>query len=350
MKMGRLIAAAVVLALLGGALFWSNRRKAAQDAAEASGGDAISIISLKKDDISKFEIKKKDGDDVVLNKIGPENWKITSPQPLIADNDVISIMAFDLSPLKAEQVIEEKASDLKAYGLTTPTVEISATTKDGNSPKILIGDDTPTGGTAYAMLQGDPRIFTINSALKANFNKSLSDLRDKRLLPFDYYKVSKVVLTGPKLNLTFDSNNAKWTLENPKDMRVDMATVTDIVDKLRLATIDPSLADADMKKSASLFSSGTPAATVQVTDVSGAQSLEIRKNKDSYYAKSTAMDGVYPVSKELGADVDKTTEDFRDKKLFESSENNPDKIEMHQGPKSYLIIRKATMTGGRTGK
>ena len=72
MKMGRLIAAAVVLAALGATLFWSNHRKAAQDAAAAAGSaTTTSIISLKQDDISKLEIKKKDGDDVVLDQSRP---------------------------------------------------------------------------------------------------------------------------------------------------------------------------------------------------------------------------------------------------------------------------------------
>jgi len=128
-------------------------------------------------------IKKNDGDDVVLSKVGPENWKITSPKPLIADNDMVSIITFDLSPLKAEQVIEEKASDLKAYGLAPPAVELFATIKDGKPTKLSDRRRHPGRRHGVRMVQGDPRVYTINSSLKANFNKSLADIRDKRLVP-----------------------------------------------------------------------------------------------------------------------------------------------------------------------
>ena len=84
MKIGRLIAAAVVLAALGATLYWSNPTKAAQDATAAAGEPLVSIVSLKQEDISKLEIKKKSGDDVVLDRTAPgsDTWKITSPKPL----------------------------------------------------------------------------------------------------------------------------------------------------------------------------------------------------------------------------------------------------------------------------
>jgi hypothetical protein len=340
--MGRLLAAAVILAALGATLFWSNRRKAAQDAAAAGGPATTTIISLKQEDISKLDIKRKDEDDVVLSRVGPDDWKITSPKPLIADHETVSSILYDLAPLKADQVVDEKAGDLKEYGLAPPAVELSATARDGKSPKLLIGDDTPTGGSAYAMLEGDPRLFTIGSTYKTNFNKDLKDLRDKRMVPMDFDKLTNVDLTGPKVNLTFapdKGNNGKWIVQNPKDLRVDSATLADVVDKIRLATMDLGAADADVKKAASLFASGSPVATVKVTDASGSQVMQVRKNKDDYYAKSTAMDGVSKVSKELGADVDKSADDFREKWLLDLRDDTPDKVELQDGPKSYLLTR-----------
>ena len=148
MKTGRLLAAAVILAVLGGTLYWSNHRKPAEDTTAASTSATPKIISLKPDEISKLEIKKRGGDDVILARVGATDWKITSPKPLIADREPISTILSDLSPLQADQVIEEKAGDLKAYGLADPAVQISATAKDGKTQKLLVGDDTPAGGGA----------------------------------------------------------------------------------------------------------------------------------------------------------------------------------------------------------
>jgi len=284
--------------------------------------------------VSKLEIKQKDEDAVILDRTDSADWKITSPKPLVADHEPISTILFDMSPLRADAVLEENIGNLKQYGLAPPVVELSATLKDGKSSKLLIGDDTPAGAAVYAMLEGDPRLFTIGTVYKTNFNKGLKDLRDKRMLPLDFDKLSKVELTGPKLSLTFGpdgANSGKWIVQNPKATRVESATLADIVDKLKSSTMDFGTSDADIKKSAAEFSSGAPVVTAKVTDASGSQVLQIRKNKDDYYAKTNAMDGASKVSNDLGAAVNKSTEDFREKWLLDMRDDTPDKIELHDG-------------------
>ena len=339
MKIRQLIAAAIVLAALTATLYWSNRRQPIEEAAKAAASAPVKILSFQKDDISKLEIKRKSGEFLDFSKTGSGSWKITSPISLIGDADSISTILYAISPLETDRVIEEKAGDLKTYGLAEPAVEVSATGKDGKPQKLLVGDDVPTGGSAYAMLAGDPRVFLISSSAKTNFDKGLKDLRDKRLLPVDFNNISKIEIVSPKLNLAFSSNNGQWLLQAPKDVRGDTSKLEGVVEKLRLATMDPSAPDTDMKKAASSFSSGTPVATVKATEASGSQELQVRKSKDNYYAKTTAMEGAFKVTKELGEAIHKNLDDFREKRLFDFAESNPEKIEIHSGSKSYFLTR-----------
>ncbi len=339
MKIRQLIAAAIVLAALTATLYWSNRRQPIEEAAKAAASAPVKILAFQKDDISKLEIKRKSGEFLDFSKTGSGSWKITSPISLIGDADSISTILYAISPLETDRVIEEKAGDLKTYGLAEPAVEVSATGKDGKPQKLLVGDDVPTGGSAYAMLAGDPRVFLISSSAKTNFDKGLKDLRDKRLLPVDFNNISKIEIVSPKLNLAFSSNNGQWLLQAPKDVRGDTSKLEGVVEKLRLATMDPSAPDTDMKKAASSFSSGTPVATVKATDASGSQELQVRKSKDDYYAKTTAMEGAFKVTKELGEAIHKNLDDFREKRLFDFAESNPEKIEIHSGSKSYFLTR-----------
>ncbi len=339
MKIRQLIAAAIVLAALTATLYWSNRRQPIEEAAKAAASAPVKILAFQKDDISKLEIKRKSGEFLDFSKTGSGSWKITSPISLIGDADSISTILYAISPLETDRVIEEKAGDLKTYGLAEPAVEVSATGKDGKPQKLLVGDDVPTGGSAYAMLAGDPRVFLISSSAKTNFDKGLKDLRDKRLLPVDFNNISKIEIVSPKLNLGFSSNNGQWLLQAPKDVRGDTSKLEGVVEKLRLATMDPSAPDTDMKKAASSFSSGTPVATVKATDASGSQELQVRKSKDDYYAKTTAMEGAFKVTKELGEAIHKNLDDFREKRLFDFAESNPEKIEIHSGSKSYFLTR-----------
>jgi Domain of unknown function (DUF4340) len=341
MKMKQLIAAAIVLAALAGTLYWSNHRKPASDSVSASSSSStVKVISLKQDDISKLEVKIKSGDDVVLKRVGASSWKITSPKSLMADQDPVSTILYNLSPMDGGTVIDEKPTDLKQFGLAEPEAQVSATEKDGKTHTVLVGDDTPTGDSAYVMLSGDPKVYSVPKNTKTSFDKGLKDLRDKRLLPVDYDKLTSVEVSGPKVHLTFASQDGKWTVRNPTDMRGDTSKLENVIEKLRTATMDPSTPDTEKKQAASSFASGTPIATVKATDASGTQELQVRKSgKDSYYAKATAMDGFFKVSSQLGDAVDKNTEDFREKRVFDVAESTPDKVEFHDGTKAYYLTR-----------
>jgi hypothetical protein len=340
MKMRQLMAATIVLAALAATLYWSNHRKPSGDSVSASPSAAnAKIISLNQEDISKLEVKKKDGDDVVLNRAGATSWKITSPKSLVADQDSVSTILYNLSPMDGGTLIDEKAADLKQFGLAEPEAQVSATGKDGKTHTVLVGDETPTGDSAYVMVSGESKVYAVPKNTRANLDKGLKDLRDKRLLPVDFDKLTSVEINGAKLHLIFGSEDGKWTVRSPTNLRGDTSKMETIIEKLRTSTMDPSTSDADMKKAASLFASGAPIATLKATDASGSQELQIRKAADGYYAKTTAMDGAYKVPNELGDAVNKDAEDFREKRVFDFAEQDPDKVELHDGSKAYFLTR-----------
>jgi hypothetical protein len=49
------------------------------------------------------------------------------------------------------------------------------------------------------------------------------------------------------------------------------------------------------------------------------QTLEVRKDKDDYFAKSSAVEGIYKVDSSLGQALDKKIDDFRQKKAAATS-------------------------------
>ena len=123
----------------------------------------------------------------------------------------------------------------------------------------------------------------------------------------------------------------------PKPLRADGLQVDEMLRKLKDAKMDLTLSDDDAKKAAAAFASGMPVATVKLTDPSGTQQIEIRKNKDDYYAKSSVVPGVFKATPDLGTGVDKSLDDFRNKKLFDFGFNDPSKIDMHANGKTYAF-------------
>src|SRR5215472_14785213 len=336
MKIRGLLIATAAFAALAGLLYWSDHRKPSADAANAEA--APSILKLDENSITKLELKKKDAPEILLTK-SASDWKITEPKPLSADASTVSSVLSTLASLNADRLVEEKSSDLQRYGLEHPSLEIGVTEKDNKSQRLLLGDDTPTGSAAYAALAGDARVFTIAGYHKTSLDKTLNDLRDKRLLTVSPDKISQLEITGSNGDIEFGRNKDEWQILKPTPMRADSDVVGGLVSKLTDARLDLNGSDTAAKESDSAFAKGSPVAIVKLTDESSTQQLQIRKSKDLYYAKSSMVDGAYKVNSDLADAVNKKLEDFRNKKVFDFGYATPSKLEIHSGSKTYSLMR-----------
>ena len=336
MKTGGLYISLAVLVILGGTLYWSNHRKPSDGPTKASADTPPPILKLDQGSIDRLEVKKKEAEPLALTKASSGDWQITAPKPLRADQSAVSGILSEVSSLNSERLVDDKASNLARYGLDQPVLELDLTEKNNQSQKLLIGNNTPTG-SVYAALANDPRVFTIASYTKTNLDKSLNDLRDKRLLPVNADRVSQIELMRKNQDIAFGRNKDAWQILKPKPYRADGAQVSELLNKLTEAKMD--LSGSDSSDAISAFSKATPLATAKLTDESGPQQLEIRKEKDTYYAKSSAVGGAYKVDADLGKALDKSADDFRNKKLFDFGYNDPNKIELHNGGKAYFLTR-----------
>lgn len=339
MKGYGLLIASIALAALTGVYYWSNHKKTVEPDVKVSADSPQKILTLPEADITKLDIKRKGYSELVLAKNDAGKWQITAPQAFAADQSSVTGVVSTVSSLMSERLIEEKPANLSDYGLADPSLEVDVTEKDNKTQKVLIGNNTPSGNAAYVALAGDPRVFTLATYAKTSLDKGENDLRDKRLLTFDSDKLSRVELTAKKQAIEFGRTKDQWQIVKPQPLRADDSKVEDLIRKLGDAKMDLASTADDQKKAAAAFSSGTVLATAKVTDNSGTQELDIRKNKDDYYAKSTAVAGVYKIGSDVGQALDKTVDDFRTKKLFDFGFSDPDKIEFHDGANAYFLTK-----------
>jgi hypothetical protein len=322
-----LITALGVLAILGGYAWWANKHPTA-DTPPATPA-APKILSLAADQIQSIRLAKTGAEPVSIVRTG-DKWQIAGARPLAADTDAINSLSSAVSPLNSDRLIDEHPPSLTAFGLDSPSEEIDFTMKDGKTQKLLLGSDTVSGSDTYAKIDGDPKVYTIASSTKSSFDKSVSDLRDKRLLTLNSDKITSVTLAAKGAPVEFSRNSGgEWQITKPKPLRADASSVDDLVNKLKDAKMDLS-----STPSASDFGSATKVGTATFVDDKGPQSIEVRKAKDNtYFAKSTAVEGIYKVAADVGTALDKGVDDFRNKKLFDFGFTDPSKIDL--GGKLY---------------
>jgi hypothetical protein len=335
MKPGGLFTAIGALIVLGGLVWWFNKHPTV-DAKKTP--DAPKLISVDAKQIEDIRLVKQGSDPVELANLAG-TWTITKPTAMPADQDAVSMLTGSVATLNADRLIDEHPSNLGDFGLTMPTEEIDITLKGGKTTKLLLGSDTPAGTGLYAKLEGDPKVYTVPSFTKASFDKTVNDLRDKRLLTFNQDKLTAVSITGNGPTYEFGKNaQGDWQITKPKPMRADSLQVDDLVRKLKDAKMDLTSAKSDEKEAAAQFASGEKVGTASVTDNTGTQTIEIRKSKDApaatgnaggYYAKSTAVPGIYKVAGEIGDSLGKSVDDYRNKKLFDFGFNEVSKVEIN---------------------
>ena len=341
MRLRGMLVACMLLAALGGVVWYSEKVK--KDAESKPAADAaLKVLSIPEDQFRQIEIAKRDGEPTVLKRDSASSkWQIVAPKPLSADAEAVSSLVSSLASLASDRLIEEKAADLNGYGLAAPSIMVSITTADGKVRKLLVGDETPTGGGAFAKAGDDARVFTIASFSKTGLDKTSKDLRDKRLLTFDSEKLSRVELMAKKQAVEFGKNaQNEWTILKPRPLRADGGQVEELVRKLKDAKMDTAVSDEDAKKAVAAFGSGVPVAVALATDAGGTQQIEVRKDKDkNYYAKSSVVEGVHKIAGDLGDGLDKSLEDFRNKKLFDFGFNDPTRVEFRDGAKSSVFVK-----------
>jgi hypothetical protein len=338
MKPLRLIIAAVLLASLGGVIWWSNRREAKKSA--ESTDTALRLINVQRDDIRQLRIEYPGSPAAIAQLDASGKWSLTAPEPYPADQERLQVVATAMAHMNGIVVVDEKPANLADFGLAPPLFTVTATFKDGKSISLLVGPSTPTAAGYYAKRGDQARVVTIAANDMMKLNHPYVDLRDRRVLRFDSEKLSAVELNSKAGPIEFGRGpTGDWRLLKPIQTRADGAAVEDMLHTLQFAFIDFSRPLEDAKKADAAFASGSKVATVTVTNASGKQTLELRKDKaGDHYVKTTTVDGVYKIQGELPSMLTKEAGGFRNKKLFAFGYVDPFRIEVKGQPAPLVVL------------
>jgi hypothetical protein len=341
MQLRKLLIAAVILAALSGAVWYTKQHPPAASSTTPATS-STNLVNIPADSITAVDVSRKDGTALALAKKDGK-WVITAPTSYNADQEAVNSMTSSVGPAAADSVVDEKPTDPAKYGLSDPSVTVTLHEKSGKSDKIAFGDDVPAGSLVYARVNNDPKVYAVAATVRDGLAKKLTDLRDKRLLTFDSNQLTRIELDAAKSNVEFAKNNQnEWTVLKPQPYRADNFQVEELMRKLADAKMDLSTTPEDAKKAETAFATASPVATAKVTDSAGTQSLTLHKNKDDYYAKSSAVAGVFKVTADLGKEMEKPLEDFRNKKVFDFGFSDPTKLEVQQGSNSNTLVRAGT--------
>jgi hypothetical protein len=295
-----------------------------------------SVIKFNPDSITKIQFQKpeafscqKDGD----------IWKITHPLSVNADTDEIDYM---LSELHALQVSTFEADGenvvplLEKYGLDKPCIKF--TLKDGNKIYgIEIGSTVSSTSDpnkkekqrVYVKSVHQGGIYTVPDDIIRLFNKSMFDLRDKRVLDFQRGDTTKFEIqrgTQKIVGIMLDKDT--WQLQNAEKTLADPQAVSDLI--FGVDSLEAVEFVTDSTKNLALYGLEPPTMRVSFT-IRGEEkpaALLIGNNTrdNTIYVKANNSDQITRVKRDLIDKIVKGVAWLRDKQIFRFKIDDPIRV------------------------
>ncbi len=106
-------------------------------------------------------------------------WELSFPHTMALTQENVASLISTITGLIQIEVVSEDLQDLRQFGLDHPTMRIALYCGNSNQPIILeVGNDTPTGVSMYAMVQGSAQVIQIGTLLRFSVH-SFFDMLDR---------------------------------------------------------------------------------------------------------------------------------------------------------------------------
>jgi hypothetical protein len=309
-----LVALAVLGALWAGFRLYDRRKT--REAAKTESKPAEKVLPVESDRIRAFTLTPRDGEAFTCARDG-KSWVISEPSKLAADQTAVTSWLGSLTSATVDDVVDAHPSNLKDYGLDPPAtlIEVSTETKPADFT-LRLGDQTPTSSGVYAQIAGNPRVVSLPSYDKSSLEKTLFDLRDKRVVTLDIDQISRIEAQSKDKRWTLEKNpDGVWDLALPPPVRADRSSVDGIVSQLRNLTMQAVVSED--KKEAGKYGLDSPILRLTMKALQDTQTLTLgKKDGERYDAMNSALDPIFTVEGSFLNQFQKDPADLRDKSLF----------------------------------
>ena len=170
------------------------------------------------------------GDETVtLVKHAFEDWRMTSPYELRANDRLITAMLDSLEIMRIQEHIPVTAANKARFGFEHPVASLSLTIEERVKPQdILVGLASEDGGHMYIMDPGEEWIYAVNASGLQRLPSTVLELRDNKILRFKGYQVHMFEVITPEERVRVRRDQKQrvvWKMEEPATGDADAISV-----------------------------------------------------------------------------------------------------------------------------
>jgi hypothetical protein len=254
---GRIVALAVVAALLAGIYFYFGQTAEPAQTGQLyafSAGEGVKEITVT-NGFGSFTFSKADG-----------RWALTQPGQYRANQQKAAVMEGYLLDLPIRRAL---GSELAEYGFSAPLAKISFVTTKNQRQTFLVGNETPSRSQVYLKEAASGKIYVSDIGVVSQFDGSLAAYRDKEVFSIDKNHMAKLTYykDGVKQVVVEQRNPQDWEMSYPFQAPARFIELNELVVQMRkwsLASF-PDEASPDLAG----WGLAPPAQSLEVTDAAG---------------------------------------------------------------------------------
>lgn len=177
-------------------------------------------------------------------------WKVTEPIAAAADDTALNEIVRSVQRLRADEIIAEKATDLKKYGFDQPLLQWRLKLGDAEQLNLIVGaaeNDKPDA-RRYAKLGDKAAVFVLSAKLVEKLQR---ECRDRRPWPTSAGDtVSKVTIYGAGKKLPLKRMGMKFAEPDEPTMKLKVSEAMTLFNVLEAMRVVRYVADAkaDLKQ------------------------------------------------------------------------------------------------------
>jgi len=296
------------------------------------------VLPFKNEDIKEFSLEKKD-QTITLVQNRNKIWDLSQPLKAVGDIPTAENFLTDIANLEKSRVVENNPKNLSQYGLETPTSKVRLKFKDGREETILLGDNSPIGGSIYLKLESKPAIL-LAATSKANFDKSVYDFRDKTIFNFSSGSINRIQIQRQDSSLDLIKQKDKWKVSGKVEAKAEKDSVLAFLQAIQFSRIKEF--ESENPTSLATYGLDKPYATLILKNENKKSyiiDLGSAKKSSGYYGKKNGSPAVFIVDKKFHNTLKKVNGDFLDKTLIEFEEKDVIGINIQNEEETIQAVR-----------
>ncbi|MBF90051.1 MAG: hypothetical protein CMG75_10470 [Candidatus Marinimicrobia bacterium] len=300
-----------------------------------------SLLKIEDDDIQSVTLIQEEGNLIKYQRLG-DSWEIIQPIRTSVEESAINgnYSAFINANIKRKlNVTKEK---LKNFGLQPENVEVIIESKDGKILDLLIGDQSPTRGDLFVAFRDSNTIFISSDNLKTQSEKTLFELRDKKIAHFNKDDVRRIELITKTHTILFDKDDETWFMRSP-NLPVEQTRINGFLSSLTNYSAKSFIAENFEDKAK--FGFNNPEARVKLNlgeemalkEIIIGSALNEGGEDVEFYGYESGRSPVFTIRQSTKDDLDRSPFYFQDKQLARFEKETVNKIRISGAYQITLI-------------